>query len=434
MRDRVSVIIPAFNEERNIPHIIREIKKLRKLYRLEIIVVDDGSLDNTAKAARKESGALVIRLKRNGGKGRAFQKGVRFAHGDYVIQIDADLQFLPKEIPLFIEKLKNYDIVVGTRFNRGTVEAGSVSLVNLFGNWLMSRVTTLFSGVTVTDIMAGYKGFRMEACKKLALQTPHFGYEAEIIVKAGKYGLSLCEIPIRYNRRRIGSSNVSPIRDGLRVSRTITKLYFSIPGQSLGYGIFGNIVKTALTYLWALFGIFATLHIVSSQTAFQSSPWQPWIYDTIIHSYLLFFLYPLITGSFLSGLSASFTYTLLSALPQSNIHTSPFLLSMCILICTIISRSYSKRTEPKVNRWLSFLAFTVFISITILHFSPNPSIRIITRILVSLWTGAFIALNFLSIVNFQTHKDSLLSKRRIGWTFILASIVITLLFLFSISV
>lgn len=260
----ISIIIPGYNEEKNIASVVQDVLKLKKQYAIEIIVIDDGSKDKTAEIAKKTGADSVISYKKNKGKGGAFRVGIDHAKGQYIIQIDADHQFQPNEIPQFIKALQeDYDIVCGTRFNKGTVEEGSVSIVNLFGNWLVSFVTTFFSGIHVTDIMAGFKGFTKEAANKLDLKTAHFGYEAEIIVKAGKLGLKVKEIPITYKKRIFGQSSLNAIRDGIKVTFTIAKMYLTFPGPAVGYGIVGKRILRVLIPIWLVITIPAILSISS---------------------------------------------------------------------------------------------------------------------------------------------------------------------------
>lgn len=218
--ETVSIIIPAYNEEKNLPHIINHLKGLDG-YNLEIIVVDDGSSDRTAEVA-KSLGVKVISYKPNRGKGAAFREAIPYVTGKYVVQIDADHQFQPSDIPLLLESLANgSDIVLGSRFKGGKIEKGSVTYLSLFGNWLMSLVASIFSGKKVYDVMAGFKAFKSDTLRALDLKTDHFGYEAEILVKGNRMGYKINEVPITHTRRIDGKSNVKKIRDGIRVLSTI---------------------------------------------------------------------------------------------------------------------------------------------------------------------------------------------------------------------
>ncbi|MDO8269808.1 MAG: glycosyltransferase family 2 protein [Candidatus Levybacteria bacterium] len=261
-KELISIIIPAYNEERNINKVLLKLKKLKKILNLEVIVVDDGSSDQTVKVA-KQNADIVVRLKKNKGKGGAFIAGIQKSKGKYVIQIDADDQFQVKDIPKFLDKLnEGYQVVLGTRFDKGNIEKGSVSIVNLFGNWLMSQTTIFFSGIHITDIMAGFKGFTRDSLKKMQLSTNHFGYEAEVIVKAGKLNLRVAEVPITYKKRLFGTSSVHALKDGIKVISTIAKMYFTFPGQSPGQGIVGKRIIMILTPLWftIVLPLFSIIH------------------------------------------------------------------------------------------------------------------------------------------------------------------------------
>lgn len=301
-----SIIIPGYNEERNIASVIRDVKKLKGKFPLEIIVVDDGSKDKTAQVAKKAGADKVISYKKNKGKGGAFRVGIDAAKGDYIVQIDADHQFQPKEIPLFIAALnEGYDVVCGTRFDKGKVETGSVSQLNMFGNWLMSTVTAFFSGIKVTDIMAGFKGFTRDAAKKINLVTQHFGYEAEVVVKACKLNLKVKEVPITYTKRTFGSSSVHAIKDGIRVSYTIAKMYLTFPGPPPGHGVVGKRFLNLLIPIWLVVVLpylsFLTNKTYQVNTAFEVQ---------YLTSVLLFFTTKQFTGSRFAALIASAFFAL----------------------------------------------------------------------------------------------------------------------------
>ncbi len=227
MADKLSIIIPAYNEAKNLPKTIGTMRNILKNYGLEIIVVDDGSTDNTKEVAERLN-IKVISYSPNAGKGKAFRKAIPYITNDYVVQIDADLQFQPYDIPRMIESLKKgNDIVLGSRFKDGKIEKGSLSKINRFGNWVMSIATSIASSHRVYDIMAGFKAFKTKALKLLDLKTDHFGYEAEIVVKAAGLGLKMDEIPITYRQRIDGTSNVKKLEDGAKVLGTIIKTKYA---------------------------------------------------------------------------------------------------------------------------------------------------------------------------------------------------------------
>lgn len=224
----VSVILTSYNEEKNIGRTIKDCKILKKFFPVEIIVADAASKDKTVEIAKKLRVDRIIRFPFKRGKGADFWAGGLIAKGEYIIQIDTDHQFQPNEIPLFVEALeKGADVVIGTRFDGGKIQKGSVSPLNLFGNWVMSFFTSLACGRRITDVMAGFKGFRKEAFLALDLRERHFEYEAETVTKACRMGMNLVQLPITYTKRVGGASGIRALQDGLNVCKAILKVYFS---------------------------------------------------------------------------------------------------------------------------------------------------------------------------------------------------------------
>lgn len=223
----VSIILTSYNEERNIGRTIKDCQKLKEFFSIEIIVVDAASYDKTVAVAKKMQVDRIIRFPFKRGKGADFWAGGLTAKGDYIIQIDTDHQFQPNEIPLFVNALdKGADVVIGTRFNGGIIQKGSISNRNLFGNLTLSFLTSLACRHKITDVMAGFKGFKKDAFLALDLQERHFEYEAETVTKAVKMGMKLVQIPITYTKRVGGTSSIRAIRDGLKVCKAIAKVYF----------------------------------------------------------------------------------------------------------------------------------------------------------------------------------------------------------------
>lgn len=219
----LSIIVPAYNEEGNLPELLPELKQLNGMS-MEIIVVDDGSQDQTAAVA-KAAGVQILSLPMNQGKGAALTAGFRVARGRYIVQIDADRQFLTSEIPRLIEPLRNgADIVFGSRFVRGArLTEGSMAWTNRIAHRVICLTGWLASGIRVHDIMAGFKAFRRDCALGLGLRTPHFGYESEILVRSAQCGYRVAEVPVTFLRRRSGKSKVNKLRDGVRVLATIVR-------------------------------------------------------------------------------------------------------------------------------------------------------------------------------------------------------------------
>lgn len=222
-QDSLSVIIPAYNEGRAVGFVVKDVLKLSKHYQLEIIVVSDGSTDNTAATAKKAGAHKVIEYKKNRGKGGAFQTGIKHATGTYVVQIDADRQLLASEIPQLLEPLQNgFDMTLGARYDVfSLLKSDAVSLLNLSGNLMLSLVASLFARRNITDVMTGFKAFKRKALLDINPKVDHFGYETEVVIKAAKKGYKIKTILITCERRMDGKSNLKIVKDGVLVLKTI---------------------------------------------------------------------------------------------------------------------------------------------------------------------------------------------------------------------
>lgn len=226
----VTVIVPAYNEEKNIKKIIQNIKKLKN-FKLQILVaIDSKTTDETEKIARKEN-VEILSTKQTRGKGDVIRQAIKLIKGDYAIQIDADSQFLPIDIPKMIKPLLiGYDVTLGTRYQKGAkVEKNSVTLVKRVGSYLLSFTTSIFAGLLITDVMAGFKAFKTPVLKNIIPKTSHFGYEAELVIRAAQKGYKIINVPIQYKKREIGQSTVNSIKHGLLVLGTILKTGSSKP-------------------------------------------------------------------------------------------------------------------------------------------------------------------------------------------------------------
>lgn len=219
----VTVLIPALNEGKLIKKIIRDCFGIKQYIVDVLVVIDCKTSDNTEQEAKK-NGARVI-WGNEPGKGSSVKYALGHLKGDYVIQIDSDYQFIPQDIPKMIEPLINgYDVTLGTRYQKGSsIEKGSVTLFKLIGSFILSLLTSLCAWKLVTDVMAGFKGFKTSVLKDLNPQVSHFGYEAELVIRASQKKYKIKNIPITYRKRASGRSSVNSIKHGFLVLGTIIK-------------------------------------------------------------------------------------------------------------------------------------------------------------------------------------------------------------------
>jgi glycosyltransferase involved in cell wall biosynthesis len=206
----VDVIIPAFNEEASIGLVIGELP--HHLVR-EVIVCDNNSTDRTAQVGA-DAGATVVRELR-AGYGSACLRGLRHIaerpaaeQPDIVVFVDGDHSDYPEELPRLLAPIihDGYDLVIGSRA-LGESETGSMTVPQVFGNWLATNLLRLLYGYTFTDL-GPFRAIRYSALRRLGMEDPDFGWTVEMQVRAAKGRLRCTEVPVRY-RRRIGTSKIS---------------------------------------------------------------------------------------------------------------------------------------------------------------------------------------------------------------------------------
>ncbi|MFN3739525.1 MAG: glycosyltransferase family 2 protein [Thermodesulfovibrionales bacterium] len=199
----LSVVIPVYNEEENIPVLHeRLVSVLERIKDYEIIYVDDGSTDRTLEILeelqKRSSHVVVLSLRRNFGQTAAFAAGFDFARGDVIVTMDADLQNDPEDIPRLLELIKEYDLVSGWRKERKD-PFFSRRLPSIIANWLISKVT----GVRLHDYGCSLKAYRKDIIKNLRLYGEMHRF---IPAVASWYGVRVTEVPVKHHPRFKGRS------------------------------------------------------------------------------------------------------------------------------------------------------------------------------------------------------------------------------------
>jgi len=214
---RVSVVIPAKNEERNLSWVMRRLP----IEVDEVILVDGNSSDRTIEVALSIRADTVVVNDRVPGKGAALRAGFAAATGEYVVMLDADGSMDPIEIKAFTAALDaGHDLVKGSRFlgNGGTSD---ISPLRQVGNAALRTMANVLFRTRQTDLCYGYAAFRREAIIPLALDAQGFEIESQLFLRAIANGLSVTEIPSFEAPRISGTSNLHTFRDGWRVFRSI---------------------------------------------------------------------------------------------------------------------------------------------------------------------------------------------------------------------
>ncbi len=223
----IRVIIPAFNEQNAVGLVVDEIPKE---WVREIIVVDNGSNDHTFETAAAH-GATALREPRKG-YGQACIKGMEHiaqssTKPDIVVFLDGDHSDFPEQIPSLVQPILDgkVDMVIGSRA-LGTKEKGSMTIPQVFGNWLATSMIKWFYGVKYTDL-GPFRAIRYSTLVNIDMKDTNFGWTVEMQLKVAKAGLQSMDVPVNY-RRRIGISKVSgtvkgTIMAGYKIIYTIFK-------------------------------------------------------------------------------------------------------------------------------------------------------------------------------------------------------------------
>lgn len=258
----ISVVVPLFNEEENIPELYKRLTNvlggLSRKY--EVIFVNDGSTDNTQRVLedvfRGDERVRVIELRTNFGKAPALSAGFDNVRGDVVLTIDGDLQDCPEDIPRFIEKIdEGFDIVSAWRMDRKEPFL-TRRLPSLIANWCIARL----SGVDLHDFGNAYKAYRTEVIKGIKLYGEHHRF---IPALAKNFGVTIAEIPVRNEPRRYGQSKYGLSRipkvffDMITLKFLLT--YSTRPLHILGpigsfFGVVGVFLGLRLAYLKIAYG------------------------------------------------------------------------------------------------------------------------------------------------------------------------------------
>ena len=217
---QTTVVIPTYNEADNLPALVAELWAL-ELANLRLLVVDDASPDGTGEvaeevAARRPGQMVVIRRNGKYGLGSAYLEGFRRAldmGADAIVQMDADFSHSPKYIPIFLDLLNDYDVVVGSRYVEGGAldERWGVGRY-LLSWWANSVYTRLILGIGVRDATAGFKAWRRATLMGLNLDTIHssgYDFQVEMAFVTERLGYRVREYPIYFEDRRIGQSKMT---------------------------------------------------------------------------------------------------------------------------------------------------------------------------------------------------------------------------------
>lgn len=229
----LSVIIPAYNEEKTISVVLDKILAVNLIGGLhkEIVIINDCSEDNTKKivegyiASHPEEKIIFYSQEKNQGKGAAIQKGIELTTGDFIVVQDADLEYNPEEYNVLLKPALDgfADVVYGSRFMGGKPHR-ILFYWHSVGNKFLTALSNMFTNLNLTDMETGYKLFRADILKKIKLKEKRFGFEPEVTAKIARVpGIRIYEVGISYYGRTYADGKKINWQDGVRAIWCILK-------------------------------------------------------------------------------------------------------------------------------------------------------------------------------------------------------------------
>jgi glycosyltransferase involved in cell wall biosynthesis len=214
----ISVVIPVFNEELTIGNMIERLTAVMQKngFKYEIIVVDDCSADRSLEIAKKKN-VKVFSLKKHMGKGYALRAGFAKAKGEIITTIDSDGSHRPEELPRLLTPIlqNKADLVIGSRYlSQKPVVAKKL---NVAGVRLFNFLIKILTRAEFSDSQSGYRVMKASVLRNMRLNSSEYEIESEMLVKTVRHGFEIREVPISFEQRTYGTSQLDPVADGFKI-------------------------------------------------------------------------------------------------------------------------------------------------------------------------------------------------------------------------
>ena len=214
----VTVILPAYNEAKNLEELLPKVFQVLSGNNVEIIVVDDASQDNTSEVAKKY-GAKVIRNPYNMGNGASIKRGIREAKNEILVLMDADGQHLPSEIPKLLGGLDDFDMIIGKR------DVKSQNWWRCWANKIFNLLASYVSGIKIKDLTSGFRVVKKSKAMKFLYLLPNsFSYPSTLTLSFIKASYPVKFTPVKVEKRKRGKSKINLFSDGLRFLTIILRI------------------------------------------------------------------------------------------------------------------------------------------------------------------------------------------------------------------
>ena len=213
---KITILIPVFNEKNYILKVLEKVNIQKKKYDLEIIVVDDHSIDGTVELLKNNNHLYdkIFYKTNNDGKGSAIIEGIKLATGEYTLVQDADLEYSPSDYGQLFKPIDNdADAVYGSRF-KGSEPKRIIYFFNRVANFLITFLVNCLTNINFSDVETGYKLVKTKLLKRINLQEKTFAFEVELTMKLSKLNIKFYEVGINYDGRKYEEGKKIQLKDG----------------------------------------------------------------------------------------------------------------------------------------------------------------------------------------------------------------------------